>query len=88
MVNGNQPSLKHSPYCRINARTIDGTEITYSNEINAAIRDRAVGDEVVIKVVRGGKYVDITITLTEYVPENISNDSDTDEETFEFNFGH
>ena len=67
---------------------IDGTEITYSNEINAAIRDRAVGDEVVIKVVRGGKYVDITITLTEYVPENISNDSDTDEETFEFNFGH
>ena len=66
---------------------IDGTEITYSNEINAAIRDRAVGDKVAVKVVRGGKYVDVTITLTEYVPENISNDSGTDEETFEFNFG-
>ena len=67
---------------------VDGVEVTYSSDVKAAIRNRAVGDEVAVKVVRDGKYVDITITLTEYVPENISNNSGTDEETFEFNFGH
>ncbi len=65
---------------------IDGTEITYSSDIKAAIRDRKVGDTVIVKVVRAGKYADITITLTEYVPAGVAEKDTTDEETFENNF--
>lgn len=66
---------------------IDGTEVTYSYDIKAAIKDRKVGDEVTIKVVRGGKYYDVKITLTEYVPSNVSEKNTTDSESFENNFG-
>lgn len=66
---------------------IDGKEVMYSPDIKAAIRGKVVGDEVVIKVVRDGKYVDITVTLIEYVPEGVTSKPSVDEETFENNFG-
>lgn len=66
---------------------IDGKEVMYSPDIKAAIRGKGVGDEVIIKVVRGGKYVDVTIKLIEYVPEGATGTPSVDEETFENNFG-
>ncbi len=65
---------------------VDGTEVTYGAEVKAAIKDRAVGDEITVTVVRDGKYVDVKVVLREYVP---SEAQATEEQTsrFESNFG-
>ncbi len=65
---------------------INGEEVTYSADIKAALVGCEVGDEITIKVVRGGKYVDVDVTLHEYVPSG--NETGTDDSTdFENNFG-
>ncbi len=63
---------------------IDGQEVTYRADIKSAIKDRQVGDVITIKVVRNGKYIDVDVTLREYVPSGEEADS---EKKFEVNFG-
>ncbi len=65
---------------------IDGKEVTYSADIKAAIKGRSVGDEITIKVVRDSKYVDVKVTLREYVPTEASVNEENSAE-FENNFG-
>ena len=65
---------------------IDGKEVTYSADLKSALKDYQVGDEVTIKVVRKGQYVDVKITLKEYVPDTVTEPS-TDTSAFENNFG-
>ena len=47
---------------------IDETEVSYSTDIKSALKGHKVGDVLTIKVVREGKYVDVKVTLHEYVP--------------------
>lgn len=65
---------------------VDGKEVTYGADVKAAIKDRSVGDEITVTVVRDGKYVDVKVTLREYVPTEAQA---TEEQTsrFEDNFG-
>ena len=63
---------------------IDGQEVTYRADIKSAIKDRKVGDVITIKVVRNGKYIDVDVTLREYVPAGEEADKEKD---FEVNFG-
>ncbi len=63
---------------------IDGKEVTYSTDIKPILKDHKVGDTVVVKVVRNGQYIDVKVTLREYVPAAASN---TDQSAFEQNAG-
>ncbi len=63
---------------------INGQEVTYTADIKSAIKDCEVGDVITVKVVRNGKYIDVDVTLREYVPSG--NETDTEQE-FEANFG-
>ncbi|MBQ8551818.1 MAG: trypsin-like peptidase domain-containing protein [Clostridia bacterium] len=65
---------------------VDGTEVTYGADVKSALKDRAVGDEITVTVVRDGKYVDVKVVLREYVPTEAQV---TEEQTsrFESNFG-
>ncbi len=64
---------------------IDGKEINYSADLKSALKDYKVGDEITIKVVRKGQYVDVKITLKEYVPEPLP-ENQTDSSNFVNNF--
>ncbi len=64
---------------------IDGQEVTYSSDIKAALVGCEVGDTITIKVVRDGKYIDVDVTLHEYVPS--TDEADDDSTDFENNFG-
>ncbi len=66
---------------------VDGQEVMYKADIKAVIKNYSVGDTVVIKVIRGGKYYDVSITLTEYVPTSASSESAPSVDEFENNFG-
>jgi len=66
---------------------VDGEEVMFKADIKAVIKDYNVGDTIVIKVVRDGKYHDVNITLTEYVPTNASSESSPSVDEFENNFG-
>ena len=66
---------------------VDGEEVTFKADIKAILKDRSVGDVVVVKVVRGGKYYDVSITLTEYVPSGAVEESNSSSGAFENNFG-
>ncbi len=54
---------------------IDDTEVEYSTDIKAALKGHSVGDVLTVKVVRNGKYVDVKVTLHEYVPTTSSTDT-------------
>ena len=54
---------------------IDDTEVEYSTDIKAALKGHEVGDVLTVKVVRNGKYVDVKVTLHEYVPTTTSTDT-------------
>lgn len=47
---------------------VDDIEVEYSTDVKAAIKGHEVGDVITVKVVRNGKYVDVKVTLHEYVP--------------------
>lgn len=66
---------------------VDGQEVMYQADIKAVIKNYSVGDTVIIKVVRNGKYHDVNITLTEYVPTSASTESSPSADEFESNFG-
>ncbi len=66
---------------------VDGVEVMYKADVKAVIKDYSVGDTIVIKVVRDGKYHDVSITLTEYVPTSASTESSPSVDEFENNFG-
>ncbi len=70
-------------YDRITA--IDGKEVTYSTDIKALLKNYKVGDEITVKVVRKGEYMDVTVTLMEYVP-SYAQESTADSSEFENNF--
>lgn len=59
---------------------IDDTEVEYSSDIKAALKGHSVGDVLTIKVVREGKYVDVKVTLHEYVPATANTETSS---TFE-----
>lgn len=65
---------------------IDGEEVTYGADVKAALRGHAVGDEITVTVVRDGKYVDVKVTLREYVPTE-AQATEEDSSRFEDNFG-
>lgn len=50
--------------------SINGKEVSTSAEVKEALSGCAVGDTVDVTVARGGKFVDVKLTLREYVPEN------------------
>ena len=53
-------------------KSIDGTEITSSSEIKSLMNDYSVGDQMNITVQRDNKEVTVTVTFTEYTPEDSS----------------
>lgn len=55
---------------------IDDKQVTYMADLKAFLKDYKVGDEVTIKIVRGGQYYDIKVTLQEYVPTTVEQNSD------------
>lgn len=67
-------------------KSVDGTEVSSTADINAIIGDKEVGDKVKFSVYRNNKTLDLELTLAEYVPTsnnftqsgnaNRSNDSD------------
>ena len=65
---------------------IDGDEVTYGADVKAALKGHSVGDEISVTVVRGGKYVDVKVTLREYVPGGVQ-ETEEDPALFEDNFG-
>ncbi len=65
---------------------IDGEEVTYGADVKAALRGHEVGDEITVTVVREGKYVDVKVTLREYVPAE-AQATEEDSSRFEDNFG-
>lgn len=57
---------------------IDDTQVTYSSDIKSILKKYKVNDEVTVKVVRGGQFYDVKVTLHEYVPSV----QDTSESSF------
>lgn len=56
---------------------VDDVEVEYSSDVKAAIKGHEVGDVITVKVVRSGKYVDVQVTLHEYVPETAETETST-----------
>ena len=54
---------------------IDDTQITYSSDIKSILKKYSVGDEITVKVVRDGQYIDVKVTLHEYVPSTTAEDT-------------
>ena len=54
---------------------IDDEQVTYSSDIKAILKEHEVGDVVTIKVIRGGQYYDVEVTLHEYVPTTATTDT-------------
>ncbi|MBR4295443.1 MAG: trypsin-like peptidase domain-containing protein [Clostridia bacterium] len=52
--------------------SINGTEVSTSAGVKAALSGCAVGDVVDVTVVRGGRLIDVKLTLREYVPEGVN----------------
>ena len=60
---------------------IDDTEITSRDELISAKKDYRAGDSAVLKVYRGGKYLELTIVFDEETPELLETDGEkTDEQ--------
>ncbi|MBE6914475.1 MAG: trypsin-like serine protease [Ruminococcaceae bacterium] len=60
---------------------IDGREITSREELIAAKRDYRAGDSAVLKVYRGGAYIELTIVFDEETPELLEADSANETQT-------
>lgn len=57
---------------------VNGKEVTSSDDVNKALEEFDVGDQVKFTVYRSGKTIDLTLTLAEYVPSgNISGKTPT-----------
>ena len=52
--------------------SINGTEVSTSAGVKEALAGCSVGDTVDVTVARGGRFIDVKLTLREYVPENAS----------------
>lgn len=52
-------------------KAVDGTEVSTAAEVKEILQKHAVGDTIVIQVVRNGQIVPINVTLKESVPSNI-----------------
>lgn len=50
--------------------SINGKEVSTSAEVKEALNGCSVGDTVDVTVARGGRFIDVKLTLGEYVPEN------------------
>jgi serine protease Do len=64
---------------------VDGKEVTYGADVKALLKNYKVGDELTITVVRKGQYVDVKVTLKEYVPDGVIADEEQTSR-FESNF--
>lgn len=51
--------------------SIDGTEIETSDDITLLLKSYSVGDTVTVKISRDGKESEVSLTLTEQVPESV-----------------
>lgn len=54
---------------------VDDTQISDSSDLKGILQNHSDGDVLTLKVVRGGQYYDIKVTLHEYVPSSASNSS-------------
>lgn len=52
--------------------SINGTEVSTSAGVKSALSGCAVGEVVNVTVVRGGRLIDVKLTLREYIPEGIN----------------
>ena len=58
--------------------SVDGTTV-YANDastalelLRTAVRAHEIGDQITVRVIRNGQYVNVTVTLVEYVPTDAS----------------
>lgn len=51
--------------------SVDGTEITDSDDVNAIIEKHEIGETIEVMLVRDRKTMTVSVTLTESVPENL-----------------
>lgn len=58
--------------------SIDGTEVSTTDEVNKALKSHSVGDTVKVKVSRSGQTGELSLTLEESVPAASGGDSGTD----------
>lgn len=57
--------------------SIDGTEVTSVSELKSIFSKYQVGDTVAIKASRAQKEFDTTLTLREYIPDSVKNNSES-----------
>lgn len=51
--------------------SIDGTEVSSTDDVETALEGKAVGDVVEVEIERGGRTATVEITLDEYVPDDV-----------------
>lgn len=49
---------------------IDGDEISSSEDVKEAVKNHSVGDKLKFSISRDGKFLDVTVTCYEYVPDD------------------
>ncbi|MDD6094355.1 MAG: trypsin-like peptidase domain-containing protein [Clostridia bacterium] len=49
---------------------IDGNEVSSSEDVKNAVKQHSVGDEMTFSISRDGKFLDVTVTCYEYVPDD------------------
>ena len=52
--------------------SVNSTEVSTSAEVNSVLGEYKVGDVVDIRISRGGKQIDVALTLQEYVPASVT----------------
>ena len=50
---------------------VDGSEITSTADVQAAVKSHSVGDTVTFTVYRGGQMIDVQVTCYEYRPDSV-----------------
>ena len=65
---------------------VDGKEVTYGADVKSLLKNYKVGAEITITVVRKGQYVEVKVTLKEYVPEGATVTDEEQTSRFESNF--
>ncbi len=58
--------------------SVNGKEIATSADVEKALDDAKVGDEVTFEIERGGKTAEVKVTLQEYVPQDVKIEQNQD----------
>lgn len=65
--------------------SIDGTEVSTSDDVKAVFKEHKVGDKVKVKVARGSQSGEVELTLTESVPDELRSNSQDNNSGFNEN---